>query len=311
LRLAIVKLVYVQLIKIKNLSRIIGQDPSNNCFYGIPKMMEKLSANSEVSISSRIFYTFASSLKNRMMALVHEFENCGNWLFKRRSWLPVFFIAGGILMMYLGNRQAILFDMRDELIFLGVSMFGELVRIITVGFTPKNTSGRNTINGQVADELNVTGIYSLIRHPLYFGNFFMWLGPVLFLRSIEAVIVFILLYWLYYERIMFAEEQYLRRKFGEAYDKWSESVHSIIPYSFKYIPSKLFFSIKSVLKREYNSFVNIFVIFILLDLFRNYFLSERIYLNSMWIYLSVAAGVIWLALRTIEKRTHWLDVEGR
>jgi protein-S-isoprenylcysteine O-methyltransferase Ste14 len=246
-----------------------------------------------------------------MMALVHEFENSGNWLFKRRSWLPVFIIAGGILMMYLGNRQAILFDMRDELIFLGVSVFGQLIRILTVGFTPKNTSGRNTINGQVADELNVTGIYSFLRHPLYLGNFFMWLGPVLFLRSIEAVIVFILLYWLYYERIMFAEEQYLRRKFGDVYDKWSESVRSIIPYSFKYIPSKLPFSVKNVLKREYNSFVNIFVIFTLLDLFRNYFLSERIYLNRMWIYMFVTAGIIWLAVRTIEKRTHWLDVEGR
>jgi hypothetical protein len=31
----------------------------------------------------------------------------------------------------------------------------------------------------------------------------------------------------------------------------------------------------------------------------------------MWIWLFVAAGVIWLVVRTIEKRTHWLDVEGR
>ena len=246
-----------------------------------------------------------------MMALVHEFENSGNWLFKRRSWLPVFIIAGGILMMYLGNRQAILYDMRDELIFIGVSLFGEVIRILTVGFTPKNTSGRNTVNGQVADELNVTGIYSLLRHPHYLGNFFMWLGPVLFLRSIGDVIVFILLYWLYYERIMFAEEEYLRRKFGDIYDKWSESVHSIVPFSFKFIPSRLPFSFKIVLKREYNSFVNIFVIFTILDLFRNYFLSERIYLTGLWIYLFVCAGVIWLILRTIEKKTHWLDMEGR
>jgi protein-S-isoprenylcysteine O-methyltransferase Ste14 len=152
------------------------------------------------------------------MALVHEFEKSGNWLFKRRSWLPVFIIVGGVAMMYLGNRQAILFDMRDEIIFLGVSVFGLLIRALTVGFTPKNTSGRNTVNGQVADELNVTGIYSLLRHPLYLGNFFMWLGPVLFLRSVEAALLFLLIYWLYYERIMFAEEQFLRSKFGDIYD---------------------------------------------------------------------------------------------
>jgi protein-S-isoprenylcysteine O-methyltransferase Ste14 len=110
---------------------------------------------------------------------------------------------------------------------------------------------------------------------------------------------------------MFAEEQFLRRKFGDIYDKWSEKVSPFIPYSFNYIRPSLPFSVRIVLKKEYNSFVNIFVIFTILDLFRNYFLSERIYLTGMWIWLFVSAGLIWIALRTIEKRTHWLDVEGR
>ena len=245
------------------------------------------------------------------MALVHEFENSGNWLFKRRSWLPVIMVVAGIIVMYLGNRQAILFDMRDELIFLGVSILGQVIRILTVGFTPKNTSGRNTVNGQVADELNVTGIYSLLRHPLYLGNFFMWLGPVLFLRSFCFTVIFGLLYWLYYERIMFAEEQFLRRKFGDIYDKWSDKVGSFIPWSLKLIPPKLPFSVRNVLKREYNSFVNIFAIFIILDLFRNYFLSERIYLTPMWMYLTASAFVIWIVTRTIHKQTKWLEVSGR
>ena len=245
------------------------------------------------------------------MALVHEFEKSGNWLFKRRSWLPVFMIVAGIILMYLGNRQAIIFDMREELIFLGVSLLGEVVRIYTVGFAPRNTSGRNTVNGQIADELNITGIYSILRHPLYLGNFFMWLGPVLFLRSIWFTVVFGLVYWLYYERIMFAEEQFLRKKFGDIYDKWSETVHSFIPYSFRYVPSKLPFSFRNVLKREYNSFVNIFVIFTLLDLFRNYFLYGKIFLTPVWLYLFISSFVIWLVIRTIHKLTGWLEVEGR
>ena len=156
----------------------------------------------------------------------------------------------------------------------------------------------------------MTGIYSLLRHPLYLGNFFMWLGPVLFLRSFCFIIIFGLMYWLYYERIMFAEEQFLRRKFGDIYDKWSEKVGSFIPYSFKLVKTKLSFSLRNVLAREYNSFVNIFVIFALLDLFRNYFLSGRIYLTPMWIYLGVTAFVIWIVLRTIQKNTKWLEVQG-
>ena len=245
------------------------------------------------------------------MALVHEFERSGNWLFKRRSWLPLFLVAAGILMMYLGNRQAIFFDLRDEIIFLGVSLLGELIRILTVGFAPRGTSGRNTRDGQIAWELNVTGAYSVIRHPLYLGNFLMWLGPVLFLRSAWFTLIFFLVYWLYYERIMFAEEQFLRRKFGEAYDKYSEKVSSILPLGFKFIPPILPFSVKNVLKREYNSFVNMFLIFAALDLFRNYFLTGRIYFTGIWLYLLIGALLIWLIIRTVHKLTKWLEVEGR
>jgi len=245
------------------------------------------------------------------MALVHEFERSGNWLFRRRSWLPVILVVAGVIVMYFTNRQAILFDETEELIFLGVSLLGEAIRIFTVGYAPRNTSGRNTITGQIADELNVTGIYSQLRHPLYLGNFLMWLGPVLFLRSFVFTLLFLLVYWLYYERIMFAEEQFLRGKFGDAYDKWSEKIKAIIPRFKGYIKPSLSFSVKNVLKREYNSFVNIFVIFTLLDLFRNYFLSERFYLTPMWIYITVPAALIWISVRTIHKRTGWLEVDGR
>jgi protein-S-isoprenylcysteine O-methyltransferase Ste14 len=245
------------------------------------------------------------------MALVHEFERSGNWLFKRRSWLPAGFIVIGIIVLYLTNRQAIIFNPTAELIFLGVSLLGEAIRIYTVGYAPKNTSGRNTSAGQIADELNTTGIYSLVRHPLYIGNFFMWLGPVLFVRTPVFFVFFVLIYWLYYERIMFAEEQFLRNKFGEAYDKYSEKIRSVIPCFTGYIRPALPFSVRSVLKREYNSFVNIFIIFMVLDLFRNYFLSERLYLTPLWIYLGIPAGIIWITIRLIYKKTSLLNDDGR
>ncbi|MCK7542256.1 MAG: isoprenylcysteine carboxylmethyltransferase family protein [Marinilabiliales bacterium] len=92
---------------------------------------------------------------------------------------------------------------------------------------------------QLADELNTTGIYSVVRHPLYVGNFLMWLGPVLFLRSVWCIIIFVLAFWIYYERIIFAEEQYLRRKFGEAYDTWAFRVKAVIPGFRHYTKSKL------------------------------------------------------------------------
>jgi hypothetical protein len=186
-------------------------------------------------------------------------------------------------------------------------MMGEIIRIITVGFAARNTSGRNTAAGQIADNLNTTGLYSVVRHPLYVGNFLMWLGPVLLLRSAWFAVVFILIYWLYYERIMFAEEQYLRKKFGETYDKYSEKVSSFIPFTFNFIRPGLPFSARSVLSREYNSFFNIFVIFALLDFCRNYFLTGKIFFTRIWICMFAGAAVIWLIVRSIHKYTKWLE----
>ena len=245
------------------------------------------------------------------MALVHEFEKTGNWLFKRRSWLPVVLVFSGFIVMYYVNRQGILYNLHEELIFLGISIFGELIRVMTVGFAPGNTSGRNTNQGQIAEEINVSGIYSVIRHPLYVGNYFMWLGPSLFLRSAWFTIVFSLVYWIYYERIMFAEEQFLRRKFGDVYDKWSENVKAVLPSFRNYIPPRLSFSVRTVLRREYNSFINIFVIFTALDLVRNYIVTDRIFITPFWGYLFAGAILIWLIVRTIHGYTQWLTVEGR
>lgn len=237
------------------------------------------------------------------MALVHEFESAGNWLFRRRSWLPVFLVVAGVYVLYINNRQAIIFNPVTELIFLAVSLAGEAIRVFTVGFAARNTSGRNTSAGQVADELNVSGIYSMVRHPLYIGNFLMWLGPVLFVRTPVFILIFILAYWLYYERIMFAEEQFLRNKFGKLYDSYSENVKAVIPRFRGLTRPALPFSVKSVLGREYNSFVNIFIIFLLLDVLRNYFLTDRWYVTPMWMYICIPAGITWIVLRVLHKRT--------
>lgn len=61
-----------------------------------------------------------------------------------------------------------------------LSVLGFWIRSVAIATTPKGTSGRNTKEGQVAESLNTTGIYSMIRHPLYLGNYLMWIGIVLF-----------------------------------------------------------------------------------------------------------------------------------
>ena len=60
-----------------------------------------------------------------------------------------------------------------------VSLVGLAVRGRTAGHTPDRTSYRRSAVGQVADEPNTTGIYSMMRNPLYVGDLFKWPGIAL------------------------------------------------------------------------------------------------------------------------------------
>ena len=149
------------------------------------------------------------------MALIEELEESGSWLFRWRSYLPITFVTAGFYMMldyrYIGHSAT--WDRYWDPTCLGVSLLGLLIRCYTIGYTPKNTSGRNA-KAQIADTLNTTGIYSLVRNPLYLGNYSMFLGVVLFFHSLPFTLIFTLAFFIYYERIIFAEECYLRRKLG-------------------------------------------------------------------------------------------------
>jgi len=207
------------------------------------------------------------------------------------------------------------FDKDGAIICLAVALFGLVIRAITIGFTPENTSGRNTKEGQVAEQLNTTGIYSTVRHPLYLGNFFMWLGIIVYVGNWWFTLVCCLLFWLYYERIMFAEEYFLRKKFGQRYIDWAAGVPSFWPNLAQWKSSGVGFSFRNVLKREYNGFFAIFVSFSLLDILKNYvhygFTSWKEMITPFWLYALSGAFVVFIVIRTINKNTRLLHVDGR
>ncbi len=246
------------------------------------------------------------------MALREEFEKSGGWLFRWRSYMPL--VMTGILIASLRNFHYLYHSEKiDELwetFCLTVSFFGLAIRMVTIGYTPKGTSGRNT-REQIAETLNTTGIYSIVRHPLYLGNFFIWLGIVLFAHQWMLTLICILSFCLYYERIMFAEEAYLRSKFGKAYELWAEETPAFIPSFKKWTKPELPFSLRNVLKREYNGFFVIILSMTLLELTGNIFVEGKLELNLMWNIILSVGFLIWMTLRTLKKKTTLLHVEGR
>ncbi len=247
------------------------------------------------------------------MALIHSFEKSGNYLFRNRSFIPVILWLLAIPVIYFTDAYFMDPALKTGILIFAIlcSVAGFVVRAITIGTTPAGTSGRNTREGQVAEALNTTGIYSTIRHPLYLGNYLMWIGIVIYTFNIYFVIIVSLAYWLYYERIMFAEERFLEKKFGRAYLDWSLTALAFIPALRNYKKSNIPFSFKSVLRREYSGLLATVFGFVFVYDIRQIFWFGRIDLFNTGHIILAATLVLVLILRTLKHQTSLLDEAGR
>jgi protein-S-isoprenylcysteine O-methyltransferase Ste14 len=245
------------------------------------------------------------------MALIHSFENHGNLLFRYRGQIPVFLFITAIPVIIFTDYSLISNGLYLGLIITSIviSFLGLVVRSIAIGTTPKGTSGRNT-KEQVAESLNTKGIYSIVRHPLYLGNYLMWLGLLIFCFNIYYVIIISLLFWLYYERIMFAEERFLEKKYGEEYLSWSLQVPAFIPAFGKYESGNINFSLVTVLRREYSGVLATVLGFAYIDNLRMYYLTSNFDWSRPSMIALAIAIVLALTLRTL-KHSGVLNEEGR
>lgn len=245
------------------------------------------------------------------MALIHSFETDGNFLFRYRGQIPVFLFITAFPVIYFTDFSFLTQTsyLVISIISICISFLGLAVRAYTIGTTPKGTSGRNT-KEQVADFLNTKGIYSTVRHPLYLGNYLMWLGLLIFCMNIYYVLIVSLFFWIYYERIMFAEERFLEKKYQNDYLNWSLTVPAFFPAFSKFIPSSIPFSFKTVLRREYSGVLATVLGFTYIDLLRIYLVTNQFVWNRASVYALAVSIVLVLVLRTL-KHNGLLNEEGR
>jgi len=247
------------------------------------------------------------------MALIEEMEKQGNFLFRYRGTLPIIILLAGLALFAFTEWKAVQagkpqleFDRYNQVVALIVCLFGFAVRIYTVGHTPRNTSGRNT-KAQIADELNTNGVYSLVRHPLYLGNFFMWLGISVLTMNLWFILGFVLIFWIYYERIMFAEEQFLRRKFGEPYVEWAENTPAFFPSLRNWKPNKLLFNWRKVIVKEKTGFLAIFFVFFLFDLVKDSIKNRSLTFDlDFWMLALIFSLSIYLVIKLLRKKITFL-----
>ncbi|MBL8025214.1 MAG: isoprenylcysteine carboxylmethyltransferase family protein [Fibrobacteres bacterium] len=177
----------------------------------------------------------------------------GTFFFKARSYTPVPFIP---FIIYFAHPTTL------SIILGFISMVcGEAIRFWGVGYAGFATRTRNV----GASKLVTNGAFSVLRNPLYAGNFFISLGVVIAFNALMPYMVFIYaaLYSIQYYFIVKLEEERLEDVFGDEYRRYKAAVPRFIPTFRKYEgASDVPFSGAVAIKNEKKVFVSILIMLI-------------------------------------------------
>lgn len=247
-----------------------------------------------------------------------EMVRQGGFLFRWRSYFPLALVPLALAaILHSGALDLLLGEAGEEIWMLSCFLLawaGQTLRAYVVGHVPTGTSGRNT-RGQRADALNTTGLYSLCRHPLYLANFIVFIAILLAVQVWWFVLIGVLAFWVYYERIMAAEEAFLFRKFGQAYLDWAEKTPAFLPVLSRWRKPARGFSWKMVLRREPYGYFAIISAFFFIEVVSDLLvegdsLVDWLRHDMVWLVLFAAGGVGFLVLRTLKKATRLFALDS-
>lgn len=236
------------------------------------------------------------------MAQRQALNNNATFLYQWRSYLPF-----SLIVIYFCALDEYTYPRGDEILAhlwtifcLLVSFIGIFIRVTTIGQTPKENFDFNR-KGRTVDNLYAKGIYSVVRNPIYLGNFFIGLGIVLFVHLWWLVVVYILIFWIYYDHIIFIEEQFLRKKFGAYFFEWAISIPGLFPKLSNYQKSNVSFSWQNAIIKEYNSFVSTIAIMFILENIGEQIVDDKFDIESYWIIILSVSFFVWISLNIYTK----------
>ena len=239
----------------------------------------------------------------------------GNFLYHYRN---ILFPAVYLLLFLKGRDGPFLLPDYQVAATVGilVALSGQLVRAITIGLEYIKRGGKNRM--PYADDLVQGGIFAHCRNPLYVGNFTILLGTGIASNSFWFMTIGMPFFLITYRFIIAAEENFLRGKFGPAFDEYCSRVNRVMP-KLKGIGETIrgmSFNWKRLISAEYNSaFAWSFAV--CAAVFQNVWLAGKYSpTNPLVIALWVAAGLVLLAYliaRVLKKtgKLRWAPLRKR
>ena len=238
------------------------------------------------------------------MRLLDEIPRSGDVLFRWRGQLPLLLLPLFLLGLADARLPATLSPATRawQLVSLAIALAGLAVRVVAIGTAPAGTSERSTTNPR-ASMLRTTGLYSLVRHPLYVGNTLTAIGFACFTTAWYLPIIVALLGILYHERIAAREEVFLEGRFGDDFRQWAARVPAMIPRWSGYERSATPFIWRRILGREFHGLLVIGAVLFVLDLARSAMASGGLVFDPVWTAFFALTAVIFVVCSLLKKHT--------
>ena len=180
----------------------------------------------------------------------------GNFFFKYRNWLFIVLYLALFLPSPLLFTPEVFGDsyyLFPIILGLFITISGQIIRGVTIGLAYIVRGGKD--KKVYADKLVTEGIFNHCRNPLYVGNILMLLGVGILSNSLIYVGIFIPLFLFIYQAIVLAEENFLRKKFGQQFNQYCSRVNRwLINFSgLGKTFSGMKFNVNRWLLKEYNT----------------------------------------------------------
>lgn len=227
----------------------------------------------------------------------------GNYLFK---WRDKIFPLMMLLLILVKPAQGLVFGIEEnylDVIGILTMIAGEVLRIGVVGLKYIKRGGLN--KKVYADDLVTGGFFTVCRNPLYVGNILIAIGALLVHAQPVLMAVGIGVTLFVYTAIVSAEENFLRNKFGDAYEVYCRDVNRWFPNLMR-LPAAaagMTFNIRRVFVKEYTTMAGLAVGIVLLHTYEHYILTQTVP-RQTWVEVFIIAFFT-ISIRVL-KKSGWL-----
>ena len=149
-------------------------------------------------------------------------------------------------------------------------------------------------------------MFTLSRNPLYVGNLLIYAGVFLLHGALPMIVLGMGFYVFVYYCIVFAEEAYLREKFGEQYEAYCKETPRWLPEISRFAKATegMEFNLRRVILKDYPTIASTVVMLALTEMYDAMLMNDfshhgTVLAMEMLIAVSIVFAVL---VRTLKKR---------